>query len=52
MYIQEPLVIQGFEYRERIKRENGEQQITEASSPVRVCSSNSGLSEVVDSLII
>jgi hypothetical protein len=39
-------------YRERFKRENGEQQIKEASSPVRSQSSNSGVSEMVDSVII
>jgi hypothetical protein len=39
-------------YRERFKREDGWQQITVASSPVRDRPSNSGLSEVVDSVII
>jgi hypothetical protein len=37
--------------RERFKQENGKQQITEASSPIRGQSSNSGMSEVVDSVI-
>jgi hypothetical protein len=39
-------------YRERLKRENGYQQIAEVSSPVRGQSSNSGVSELVDSVII
>jgi hypothetical protein len=40
-------------YRERFKRENGYQHITEASSPVKgqYTRSNSGVSEVVDSVI-
>jgi hypothetical protein len=48
---QEPLVIGGTEYRERFKRENGQQQLTEASSPVRDQSSNSDVSEVVDRVV-
>jgi hypothetical protein len=53
-YIQEQLVIgrRGCVQR-RFKRENGYQQITEASSPVtRGQSSNSDVSEVVDSVTI
>jgi hypothetical protein len=38
--------------RERFKLENSQQQITEASSAVRGQSSNSGVSMVVDSVII
>jgi hypothetical protein len=39
-------------YRERFKWENGWQQIMETSSPVRGHSGNSGVSEVVGSVII
>jgi hypothetical protein len=51
-YILEPLVIGRRGFIERFKQENGKQQITEASSPVGGHSSNSGVSEVVDSVII
>jgi hypothetical protein len=46
------MVIEGVMHREIFKRENGLQQITEASSPVRDQSSNSGVSEVVDSVLL
>jgi hypothetical protein len=39
-------------YRERFKRENGQKQITEASSPVKGQSSKNGVSGVVDSVIM
>jgi hypothetical protein len=39
-------------YRQRFKRENSSQQITEAGSRVRGQSSNSYVSEVVGSVVI
>jgi hypothetical protein len=52
MYIQVPLVIGGVVYREIFKQENSKQQITGVSSPVGDQSSNSRVSEAVDSAVV
>jgi hypothetical protein len=50
--IQEPLVIGEVVYKERFKRENSYQQITEASSSLEGQSSNSGGSEAAESVLM
>jgi hypothetical protein len=51
-YIQEQLLVEEVEYIQRFKRQKSWQQITVASSLIRGQFSNSGVSEVVESVII